>query len=803
MLRSYLKIAWRNLLKQKVFAVVNIGGMTVAFCAALLLALTAYREWSYDNFHVHADKVFQLYREEQTTTGSRTANSGSEPMADVIKKDIAGVDRVARMDEGNYILRYQQHTFTMQTHFVDPEFLQMFTFPLVKGNIRTALQQRSQLVLTEKVARSVFANEEPVGKNVELNIDGKWLPFTVSGVLADIPDNSGFHLQVLTRFENASGYEDYKGQWTRNNFTYFVQLSDKATAASFEQQMKTVANRYNAELIKSLKESGIKPAANGEYLQYKTIPLSAFHFHPESAVFSGLSSFYPWLMLILATVVIAIACINFVNLSIARSFIRANEIGLRKALGAMDKQLMLQFWCEAFLICLAAMVLSVFLSCLFMPYYNTISGRDISLRIFGNGWIIPAVAVVFLLVTLLAGGYPAWLVTRFNIVQVLKGKLAMGRNGNLRNGLIIVQFVVAILLISCTAIIWQQLKFVRSAPLGFNTTQVVSIPLGNTNTASLLAALRNRLAQEPEVESVTGSMSNLGIGSDHIVGTWHVGFTFKGRQITSVAQQVDYDYTKTLGLKLSQGRDFSREYGTDTAAVLINEALAKQLGEKDPLSIRADFGEDRMVQVIGVLKDFHYKSLRRSIEPLLIMLSPKPQLSYAFIRVNTQNPPATLAKLQGIWKALNPVSTDVPTFLDENVNRQYRNEQQFSKIFITGAVLAMVISSMGLFAIAVMAMTQRRREIGIRKVLGASVSGIVLLLSRDFLKLVLAAILIATPVAWFFMHRWLQDFAFHVSIHWWVFALAGGIAVLIAFVTVSTQSIRAALINPVKSLNEA
>ncbi|CAL1520878.1 FtsX-like permease family protein [Chitinophaga sp. MM2321] len=799
MLTNYLKIAWRTLLKQKVFAVVNIVGMSTAICAALLLSLTAYRQWTYDNFHQNGKDIYQVYREDHTAKGMKTSTSMAAPLMDVLRKEVAGVKRTSRIGGGNMPVRYGNNHYYFDVEMVDADFLQMFTFPLLEGSSTDALQQLNQLVITKKAASALFKNEEAIGKTIEVNIEKTWRPFIVSAVADDLPDNSSITFDMLSRFENVPDYQEVRNTWDVANYPLFAQLEPAVAAASFEKSTPSVVHKYYAEKIESIRKEGSAPGKEGELLLLKTIPLKDFHLNPQSSFYSGMNRFYPWLMVILAVMVISIACINFINLSIARAFTRGSEIGLRKALGAMDKQLLVQFWAEAFLLCFIALLLSLVMTVLLLPYYNTAFGHNLKLGLFANGWLLLGTAAAFFVVTLLAGGYPAWKVARFNIVQVLKGRVSMARGSTLRNGLIVVQFIVAVLLISCTTIIWQQLDFIRATPLGYNTTQVISIPVDNAPPAAL-TALRNHLAQSPEVQSVTAGMLNLGLGKDGSSGRWVRGFSYKGRDVSAQCIEVDYDYSQTLDLKMMAGRDFSRGFGADTTAVVINEQMAKQLGEKEPLGAILNIS-DAPMHVIGVVQDYHYESLHKKIEPLMMIMNDPSGLGYIFVKVQSHNPVGTLKNIQGIWKEINPLVEHEASFLDENANRLYKGEERFSRIFMSGAVLAVIISCMGLFAIAVMVMAQRRKEIGIRKVLGASVSGIVLLLSKDFLKLVLVAVVIASPVAWYLMQQWLQGFEFHVHIHWWVFAVTGVLATGIAFITVSMQSVKAAMTNPVKSLS--
>lgn len=798
MFTNYLKIAWRNLWKQKVFAAVNIAGMSVAICAALLLSLTAYHEWSFDNFQENRDHIYQLYRQDNTSKGVRVNKSFSEPMAGVLQQEVPGVKHVSRMGGWDMPVRYKDKSIYLDVEMVDAGFLRMFSFPLLKGNTQTALDRQDQLVLTKKSAQALFNEEDAIGKTLEVNIGDQWKPFVVSAVADNLPDNSSIYFEVLTRFENVEDYQKIRNNWNNSNYPIMVQVEPSVTTAAFNKSLISVTHKYFADQIKDLRSMGGTPDKDGELLRIHTIALKDFHLSPYSTFGSGARPFYPWMMLMLACLIIGIACINFINLSVARSFTRGSEIGLRKALGAMDRQLMLQFWSEAFLVCVISLLISLLLTVLLLPYYNATFRHQLNFRLFQNGWLVLGTAAGFFAVTMLAGGYPAWKIARVNIVQVLKGKLSLSKGSGVRSGLIVFQFVVAALLISCTAIIWQQLDFIHATPLGYNTTQVISVPVDNAPPQSL-TAMRNRLASEPAVESTTASILNLGIGKDGSSGNWTRGFDYKGNHISTQCFMVDYDYAKTLGLQLVAGRDFSRQYGTDTAGVVINEQMARQLGEKDPLNAQFNAG-GQLYHVIGVVKDYHFESLHKKVEPLMLTMSVQSRMNYLFVKVNTDQPTATMDRIKGIWKEMNPLAKSDPSFLDENVNRLYRQEGHFSKIFMSGAVLAIVISCMGLFAIAVLMMAQRRKEIGIRKVLGASVGGIVFLLSRDFLKLVLIAVVVATPISWYLMQQWLNGFAFHVEIHWWMFAIVGVLAVIIAMATTSLQTIRTALANPVDSL---
>jgi len=491
------------------------------------------------------------------------------------------------------------------------------------------------------------------------------------------------------------------------------------------------------------------------------------------------------------------------NLTIAGAFGRSREIGMRKILGAFQGQLVVQLWGEAVLACLLALVAGIVITSLMLPGYNALFDSHISLTLLKQPLLLLALFLAFLVVTLAAGGYPAWIIARLNTIKVLKGSLEAGKSNRVRNTLMITQFVISSLLICCTLIAWQQLDYLRRLPLGYNKEQVLSIPVpDNVDPAKALQHMRNILSGQTGVLSITGTDINMGRGRDGSSATSMVTFDYKEHSVHSHWLRIDYDYVKTLGLQLVAGRDFSRAYGTDSTALVINEKMAAQLGgNQAALGARLPVGDSaHPFTVIGIVKDFNFKSLREEIGPLSMNMEPSEVVRYIFVKVSPYNLPASLAMVQKRWEEAYPENRTEASFLDENTDRQYRKEQRFSSIFMSAAVLAIIISCMGLFTISVLVMTKRTREIGVRKVLGASVTGIVALLSRDFIRLVLLSVIIASPIAWYLMEQWLHDYPYRIHINIGVFIVAGALALLIAVITVSVQAIRAALMNPVKSI---
>lgn len=802
MFSNYLKIAWRNLWKHKTFSLIIVFGMAIAFAAALLLSLTAYHELSYDQFHANKQHIYQLYFQEQNPRGTESSSSMPVPLAPSLKAEYSDVEFITRYgNSAKDIVRYKDKEVDLNIRAVDPDFLKMFTFPIQSGNARTPLSGLNDIVITEHCAQVLFDKEDPIGKSVEMKgEEGIWETYTVTAVAKDHPDNSSITFDVLTRFEHFPFYKELENIWDSENHEVFVQLRDKKDVGSFEKQTFPFIHKYYEGKISNLKRDGALPDKEGEILRLRTIPYKDIHFSTISSTGTGVNKFYPYLLLIISVFILFIACVNFVNLSLARSFTRSKEIGIRKVLGAMRWQLISQFWGEALIVSLLALVAGLGIAYLLLPYYKQVFYQAISVTMLRSPLMIAYILMGFLLVTLFAGGYPAWMVSAFKTVETVKGKLPVGKSNRVRNTLMVVQFVLSSLLITSTMIIWQQLNYLRTKPLGYNKQQVISLPIGaNINSEKALSLMRDRLAKEPRVISVTGTDMNMGRGRDGSSSTSIMGFDYKDKGIKTHWLRIDFDYLKTMDIQLVAGRDFSRSFGMDTSGVLINETMARQLGEKDPLTAVLDI-DGTQLQVIGVVKDFHFKSLHRELAPLTMVVRPNWPVSYIFIRVQPDNLPASMEVIKTAWKEINPKAPFLASFLDENTDRTYSGETKLSKIFISGAILAILISCMGLFAIALLAIIQRTKEIGIRKVLGASVPHIIGLVSKDFLLLVLIAILIASPIAWYAMHNWLQSFYYRIDISWWVFVAAGIVALLIAFITLSLQSVKAAMRNPVTSL---
>ncbi len=801
MLSNYLKIALRTLWKHKTHTAINVLGLSVAFAGAILLFLAARFEWSFDEFHQNKAHLYRLSLKEVHPNQVEYGTNMPIPMRPTLKTAFADQIRYAsRYDDSDGQIVRKGRAWNGDVSFVDADFLRMFSFPMRKGDARTALNELNDVVLNERVAQAVFGLDDPLGQVLTLNLNGVKKAFVVRGVLANAPANSTLQNEVLIRFENFPWYVPQRDNWDNRTHDVYVQVADQTDGPAFEKRAQPFTRKQYAKGIAQAKREGAQPDERGELVSLRLTPLTAVHFDRLNDS-KAIDATYPRVLLGVSLLILLIAGINFVNLSIAQSLNRAKEVGMRKALGAIRPQLVGQFGAEALLVCLIALGFGYLLALGLISPYNRVFNGHLAFGQLRQPGVWTGLLAGFGLISLLAGGYPAWLVSRVNTVEVLKGKMGRGaRVGGVRNALIVVQFAVSVLLIGSTLVVWQQMNYLRNKPLGYSQEQVISIPVGyEVDGYRLLAHLRNQLANQPQIVSITGADINLGRGKDGSMFKSKYGFTMQEQLYQTNALNIDFDYVETLGLRVLAGRNLSRQYPSDSAkACLINASMAKRLGVRNPIGMTLPLEGGKTI--VGVVNDYHFASLHDQIEPMTLFFNKPFGLAYIFVRVTNTTPASTMALLERIYRTMAPNSPFQGSFLSENVNNQYQREQRLVTVFVTAAWLAILLSCMGLFAIALMTIQQRTKEIGVRKVLGASVFSIVALLSKDFLKLVLVGIVLASPIAWWAMNQWLQDFAYKIDVEWWVFALAGWLAVVIALLTVSFQSVKAALTNPVKSL---
>jgi putative ABC transport system permease protein len=790
MIKNYFKIALRNLWRHRGFSFINIAGLSIGITAGFFIFMYVAFELSYDKFHSKADRIYRLVTDIKTP--SETINTGitSWAFAPNIKADLPEVESFVRTSGGSFLVRRDNIKFQEErSMFADSAFFKVFDFKLLQGDPKTALTAPASIVFTESTAKKYFGNANPMGQTVL--VTGDAIPAIVTGVMKDFPENSQIKADMVISMTSLTqkfnkGIDD---QWGNFGATTYLLLKPGTTQKALEAKLPAFLQHRDGE---GMKKSQMFYTLFLEPL--KNVYLYSKRGGQETGSISNVYIFG-----IVAIFILLIACINFINLTTARSVERAKEVGIRKVVGAERGQLASQFIGESVVLCLIAFILTVIFSALLLPMFNQLAGKTISAGIFSNWYYLTILFVTSVGIGLLAGIYPALVLSSFKPVMVLKGRFSGSNKGNvLRKTLVVAQFSISIALIIGTIVVYTQMDFMRNRDLGFSKDQMLVL---NTNGDPAKDALKQAISLLPGVKSTASASSIPGGGNS---GAYSEIENKKGDlQIANLDLYfVDYDYVNQFKIKMVAGRSFSRSFSTDTAqAMLINEAAVKLFGYSSPQqAIGRRFKQwGREGKIVGVMKDFHFRSLQEVIKPLTMRIELR-NLDLITIKVSPKNLSSTLAQIESKWKELIPNRPYNYYFLDEFFDRQYRSEQRFGKLFFNFAVLAIFISCLGLLGLASYSTLQRTREIGIRKVLGASVPGIVNLLSVDFLKLVIASFFIAMPLAWYFMHKWLQDFAYRIDISWWIFVLAGILAIMVAIATISFQAIKAAMSNPVKSL---
>jgi putative ABC transport system permease protein len=791
MIRNYLKIAFRNLWRHKAFSFINIMGLTVGMSACFLIFLYIQFELSYDSFHEKKDRIYRVVTDIKTPTEVINAAGPSWAAPPNIKDEFAEVESFVRVAGGdNVLIRKGDIKFQEKNSaWADSSFFKVFDFKLLKGNAQTALKEPFSIVFSETTAKKYFGDKDPLGQ--ALLITGEGLPAVVTGIMKDIPENSQIKADVLLSMTTITKQwnKSLDSQWGNYGAQAYILLKPGADAKKLEGKFPGFLERRNGTEMKK----------NQMFATLFLEPLKDVYLRStrNGSKSGNINNVY--IFSIVAIFILLIACINFVNLTTARSAERAKEVGIRKVVGAAKMQLARQFVGESIIICLIAFILAIILSAIFLPSFNKLAGKIVSDGIFDHGQYIFYLFLAAVGIGLLAGTYPAFVLSSFKPVIVLKGRFATGSRGILlRKGLVVAQFSISIALIIGTIVVYNQMNYMRSKDLGFSKDQMLVI---DTNGDPAKDAFNQAIKSIPAVKATALSSSAPGTGNP---GAYSEIENKKGDlQIANLdLYYADFDYIPLYKIKMVAGRAFSRDFATDTTqAMILNQAAVKMFGYSSPQeAIGRRFKQwGREGKIIGVVKDFHFRGLQEPIKPLSMRIEPGGS-NLVSVNVSAANLPATIAAIENKWKQLIPNRPFSYFFLDEFFNEQYRGEERFGKLFLNFAILAIFISCLGLLGLASYSTMQRTKEIGIRKVMGASLGNVVTLLSKDFLLLVGIASLVAFPLAWWLMHQWLQDFPYRISIPWWVFAMAGLLAIAIALCTVSFQAVKAALMNPVKSL---
>lgn len=808
MLTNYFKIAIRNLWKNKTFSLINIIGLASGLACFILITLYVADELSYDRYNKKASQIYRVNSDIVFGGNKLHMAVTSDPMGAALKADYPQVEQFVRFFSNSYRMVKKGSSYIREEDVIhaDSTLFDVFTLPLIAGDAKTALTEPNVVVISESTARKYFGTTEVVGKNIETDENNSKL-YKITAVIKDIPHNSHFHFDFIFSMKNV----DYGwGSYLSNNFQTYIVLKEGTNYRAFEKNFPKYINKYVLPQAKQFMNinSMDEFAKSGNKLDYSLMPLADIHLHSDRSAELGVNGNiqYVYIFSAVALFVLLLACINFMNLSTARSSTRAKEVGIRKVLGTEKKALVFQFLTESTITAIISTILAVMIAWMSLSWFNNLSGKALAIsELFQSRYLFFLVALPFV-VGFLAGGYPAFYLSSFKPIAVLKGKINAGsKRSALRNSLVIMQFTTSIFLIVGTIVVYRQLNFIQTKKLGFNKDQVLLVN-GTGALRNETEAFKNEVAKLPGISGAAFAgylpISNSS-RNDNSYATEAVMNSKNGLNMqTWVA---DYDYLPVMGMELVSGRNFSKDFGTDTSAIIINETTAKLLGYNDPVGkkIYTDFQDqfsNRLVTytIIGVVKNFHFESLRQTIGPLCFRLG-KPDWVTAF-KVNTKDIRGVVNNVSEKWKAMAPAMPFNYQFLDEGFDNMYRVEQRTGKLGLSLAIIAIMIACLGLFGLATYMAEQRIKEIGVRKVLGASVTNIVTMLSSDFLKLVLVATIVAVPLSLWAMTTWLKDFAYRIDIGWSVYVIAALLALLIALLTVSSQAIKAALSNPVKSL---
>ncbi len=805
MLKNFFLITLRNTIRDKAYFILNVLGLSLGIAGSILILLYVQHELSYDKFHSRADRTYRINCYAKLEGKELSIAVTAPPQARVFKEEYPEIEDATRYYYPNdQKVTYENVTYhEKRFYFADPNFLEIFNFPLIKGDPKTALQKPFSVIITSDIAEKLFGQSDPIGKNIILNKDKV---YQVTGVVQNVPINTHFRFDYLASFNSLelSKSEFWLSQMLE---TYIVIQKDypyKKLEAKFEGLMDKFVLPQVQQLI-PIKVNNYKEfKALGNLFEFTLQPLNDLHFntHYQFSYDQGTDRVYVYFFSVVAIFLLFIACINFMNLSTAKYSYRSKEVGIKKVVGSSRSQLISQFLSESLIITLVAMILSLTLVELVLPSFNRFTGKDLAMGYLSHWYIVPSLAMVTLFIGFLAGIYPAFYLSSFRPAEILKAKFNQGSgNIRLRSALVVVQFSITIVLLISTFIVSSQLKFIRSKDLGFNKENVLVVK--NTGDLSDQAeTFREQVSKLPGVIQASRSWT--------FPGESFNGSTFQiqGDSLNKMYQfeiiQGDYDYLPLLGFKIKSGRNFSRDYATDNSALLINESAVKLLGLKDPIGVRLttpnDKGSQDVLEIIGVFEDVYYKSFHEKIEPMMLSLNTDKNNAYTLVRIKGDDLMGTVREVEKTWKEFLPGQAFEYVFMDQNFDKLYHAEIRAGRVFTIFSVLAVFVACLGLLGLSAFSAEKRTKEIGIRKVHGASVPVILRLLSTEIVILITISSVIAWPVVYYFMHQWLQNFAYQTTMHFLTFLLSSLIGLIIAISVVVYQSLKVARVNPVEAL---
>ena len=807
MIKNYFKIAWRNLLKKKGFTAINIIGLSLGIGCFIIISMFVIDEISYDRYHANADRIYRVNSDVIFGGTEVSMAVTSDPMGEALKSDYSEVENYVRFYASNgskLIKKGNEYINESAIAHADSTLFEVFTLPVIVGETKTALSEPNTVVITETAANRYFGSPQlAIGQFLETDDNERTL-YKVTSVIEDIPKNSHFNFDFFFSMANV----DYDfGNFLGHNFHTYVLLRPGVDYKEFNKNFTNVIDKYILPQASQFMEiSSMEDfEASGNKLEYALIPLTDIHLHSSRGVelSSNGNIQYVYIFSAAALFILLIACVNFINLTTARSSGRAKEVGIRKVLGSEKKALIWQFLTESTVIAILALFVGLLLVWLSLGWFNGISGKEMLMSSLLSPKFFIFIFILPFIVGGLAGVYPAFFLSSFQPIKVLKGKLSSGKKKNtLRNFLVVFQFATSIILIVGTIVIYKQIDHIQNSNLGFDKDQVLVI-----NNSGLSRETRQSLKNE--IEQLTEIKSASFAGYLPVDGSSRSDTTFSTETVMTESNgfnmqywNIDYDYLNTIGMELKAGRNFSRDFGSDSTGIILNETAVKLTGYTNPIGKKLyiiDGGSNlETYTIIGVVKNFNYASLRENVGALCFQLGNN-SWETAF-RFNTADVSGLLSTIENKYKAAAPGMPFEYEFLDEAFDNMYRQEARVGKVAMAFAILAIIIACLGLFGLATYIAEQRTKEIGIRKVLGASVGNIVRMLSVDFVKLVIISFVIAAPIAWWFMSTWLQDFAYRITLNGWMFLVTGLIALVVAFMTLSFQAIKAAIANPVDSL---
>lgn len=785
MVKSYLKLTLRNILKYKGNSFINIFGLSVGITCCLLLLLWIQDEFSYDRYHENVDRIYRVISQYEVDGKLRRSATTSSPLAPAFINEFPEVEKAVRLGENGFLICYKDKCFFERIFFSDPEIFNVFNIPLIQGDPKSVLQEPYSIIISEKMRKKYFSQEDPIGEI--LNID-KWHALKITGVFKNIPHNSHFRFDFLGNFSDYVGKNSDK--WGVSNYYTYILISRESSLDKFKAKLLPFIEKYRG-----------KEAVDIYKTKYILQPLNRIHLHShlknEIEPNNDIRAIY--IFSAIALFIFIIACLNYINLSTAIYIKRIKEIGLRKVFGAVRLQLINQFLFEAFFFSLIALSLSMILTNIFLPQFNSISGKQLIIGSFDNLFLLICFFGIFVLAGVVSGLFPAIFISYMQPVNALKGILkSQSKISLLRKVLVVFQFTLAIVFIINTLIILNQVNFIKKKELGFNKNNLIYIPIYNKAARGKYETIKSEFLMNANVKAVCAS-SFFPEKNYWYVNYWREGIE-SGKNPMISCINVDEDFLDTFDIKLLKGRAFSKHFPSDKEhAYILNESAARDFNWKSPIGKKFKLGHGKIGTVIGVIEDFNFRTLHHSIKPLVLYFSPQ-WFSYFTVKIDSPIVPKTLNILKKKWQELVPNQSFEYSFLDEDIDNLYRTEARLGKIFIIVTILAIFIACLGLLGLAIFAAEQRTKEIGIRKVLGASVLRISVLISKEFAKCILLANIIAWPIAWYVMNKWLQNFHYRAEIKIWFFLLAGLIAFVIAMLIISYKTINTAAANPLDAL---